>query len=166
MFFSANNHDMFINKIGKGKPGAVAKIKGSDKYPKVNGTASFYPTFGGTLVVAEVFGLPTEKEKCSNGIFAFHIHEGTQCTGNANDPFAAAGGHYNPEGCEHPHHAGDLPPLFGNNGYAWSCVFTDRFSVNDVMGRTVIIHRNVDDFTTQPAGNAGEKIACGVIMKE
>jgi Cu-Zn family superoxide dismutase len=92
-----------------------------------------------------------------------HIHEGGSCTGNAADPFADAGSHYNPEGCEHPAHAGDLPPLFSNRGTAWGAVLTDRFSVGEISGKTVIIHLNPDDFTTQPAGNSGAKIACGVI---
>lgn len=166
MFFSINNQELFINKISRGKPKAVAKIAGSEKYNKISGTLSLYPTFGGTIVVAEIFGLPHEKEKCSNEIFALHIHEGLRCAGNTEDPFAIAGPHYNPFDCQHPQHAGDLPPLFGNNGFAWSCVFTDRFSVDDVLGRTVIIHRNPDDFTTQPAGAAGEKIACGVIRRQ
>lgn len=79
------------------------------------------------------------------------------------DPFADAMPHYDPNGCEHPHHAGDLPPLFENNGFALSLVLTDRFSVDEVIGRTVIVHADPDDFTTQPSGNSGEKIACGVI---
>ncbi len=73
--------------------------------------------------------------------------------------------HYNPGGCEHPRHAGDLPPLFGNDGAAVSLFLTSRFSVEDVIGKTVIIHDSPDDFTTGPSGNAGEKIACGVIRK-
>jgi len=64
----------------------------------------------------------------------------------------------------HPHHAGDLPPLFGNNGYALSMFLTTRFSVSEIIGRTVILHSAPDDFTSQPAGNSGVKIACGVIV--
>lgn len=79
------------------------------------------------------------------------------------DPFADAMSHYDPRGCAHPYHAGDLPPLFGNNSFALSVFLTDRFSVHEVIGRTVIIHDHPDDFTTQPSGNSGTKIACGVI---
>ena len=57
-----------------------------------------------------------------------------------------------------------MPPLFGNQGHAFSAILTDRFSLSDVIGKTVIIHGNPDDFTTQPAGNAGEKLACGDII--
>lgn len=65
----------------------------------------------------------------------------------------------------HPYHAGDLPPLFSANGNAVLEVLTDRFNIHQIIGKTIIIHRNPDDFTTQPSGNAGEKIACGVIKK-
>ena len=80
------------------------------------------------------------------------------------DPFSDALTHYNPDTCAHPQHAGDLPPLFGNNGYAFSMFLTNRFSVSEIIGRTVILHSAPDDFTSQPAGNSGVKIACGVIV--
>ncbi|MDY3869634.1 MAG: superoxide dismutase family protein [Clostridiaceae bacterium] len=77
--------------------------------------------------------------------------------------FSNALSHYDPGSCPHPYHAGDLPPLFGNSGYAFQVFFTDRFSVREILGKTVIIHANPDDFTTQPAGKAGQRIACGEI---
>jgi len=101
---------------------------------------------------------------CSAPVFGFHIHGGSSCSGNRTDPFAAAGEHYNPRGCEHPFHAGDMPPLFGNNGYAFQIFLTDRFSVNEIIGKTVIIHSGPDDFASQPGGNSGERIACGQIV--
>lgn len=76
---------------------------------------------------------------------------------------ADAMAHYNPGGCKHPYHADDLPPLFGNNGFVLSLFLTNRFSGDEVIGRTVIIHDQPDDFTTQPSGNSGTKTACGVI---
>lgn len=79
------------------------------------------------------------------------------------DPFANAMAHYDPEGCPHPYHAGDMPPLFGNNGFAFSAFITDRFSIREIIDKTVIIHSAPDDFMTQPSGNSGAKIACGVI---
>ena len=56
-----------------------------------------------------------------------------------------------------------MPPLFANAGYAFLVFYTDRFTVPEVVGRTVVIHDMPDDFTTQPAGNSGKKIACGVV---
>jgi Cu-Zn family superoxide dismutase len=153
----------FLRLMERHKPGARAIIKGAPDYPEINGTVSFYPTRYGVLVVSEIFGLPVSREQCKTDIFGFHIHDGVSCTGNENNPFADADGHYNPGGCEHPNHAGDLPPLFGNDGYAWSAVLTDRFKIEDIAGHTIVIHRDPDDFTTQPSGRAGEMIACGAI---
>lgn len=146
-------------------PDAVADVRGGGVYPRLGGTVRFYQTRYGVLVSAEVVGLPTQNGPCTGRVFGFHIHEGDACRGTQQDPFASVGGHYNPAGCEHPHHAGDLPPLFGNHGYALSVFLTDRFTVDEVVGRTLIIHGGVDDFTSQPAGNAGQKIACGRIMR-
>ncbi|MDO5397366.1 MAG: superoxide dismutase family protein [bacterium] len=141
---------------------AAAIIRGSSAYPQIKGKIVFLQKSSGVLVTAEIYGLPPG-QKCRPGIFALHIHSGTGCSGNSNDPFADAGSHFNPGGCEHPYHAGDLPPLFGNNGYAYMSVFTNRFTVSDIINRVIIIHKNPDDFTTQPSGNSGEKIACGKI---
>ncbi len=146
-------------------PDAIAEISGSPEYPDIHGKVRFYQTDKGVLVSAEVGGLPVSSSDCSNDIFAFHIHSGTSCTGNATDPFANTLTHYNPKNCPHPYHAGDLPPLISNNGYAWMKVLTNRFSVTDILGKTILIHSAPDDFTTQPAGNAGTKIACGVIRR-
>lgn len=59
-----------------------------------------------------------------------------------------------------------MPVLMGNHGMAWSEFYTDRFYPEDVVGKTVIIHDMADDFRSQPSGDAGEKIACGVIEME
>lgn len=149
----------------KQKPSATAQIKGSESFPNIRGCVNFYQTKQGVLVAAEIFGLPCSCEICKNDIFAFHIHDGNSCCDekNTGTPFPKSGVHYNPDNCPHPHHAGDMPPLLGNNGYAFSTFLTNRFTVNEVLCRTVIIHSDADDFTSQPAGNAGMKIACGVI---
>lgn len=144
------------------KPTATAKISGSKKYETINGKVDFYDTYGGTIVIAQIQGIPKE---LGNSFFGFHIHEGSSCTGNADDPFADAGQHYNPKDKPHPEHAGDLPPLLGSGGKAWMMVYTDRFYPEDVIGKTVIIHSKTDDFRTQPSGDSGEKIACGEIKE-
>lgn len=146
-----------------GNISAAAHIRGSSDYPHIQGRVSFKQLLNGVLVTVRVTGLPCDND--GMGVFAFHIHEGGSCTGDCSDEFANVKGHYNPECSEHPYHAGDLPPLFGNDGFAYMQVFTNRFRVNDIIGRTIIIHKGVDDFTSQPAGNAGEKIACGKIMR-
>ena len=145
------------------RPNAWAIMEGSAEYPGISGIVRFYQTRSGVLVAAEVSGLPAGAEPCGDKVLGFHIHSGKQCTGDAADPFAAALGHYDPDGCPHPEHAGDLPPLFSNRGYAFAVFLTDRFSVREIVGRTVIIHSAPDDFTSQPSGKAGTKIACGRI---
>ena len=140
---------------------AVARISGSGAYPGISGLARFYQETGGVLLVVSVRGLPNTP----TSIYGFHIHAGSQCTGNAEDPFADTDGHLNPDNVPHPQHAGDLPPLFGNHGCAFMSVLTDRFSVSDILGRTLVIHISPDDFTTQPSGNSGKKIACGQILR-
>lgn len=152
----------FLSTLRK-RPNAIARLAGSSEHPDLFGRVSFYQTNSGVLVSAEVYGLPHTAGNCADGIFAFHIHSGSQCSGNQEDPFANALSHYNPGGCPHPNHAGDLPPLFANHGYAFQVFLTNRFTVREVIDRTVIIHSNPDDFTSQPSGNAGMKIACGQI---
>lgn len=147
------------------KPNAQALLQGSPQFPGIKGTVNFYQTKSGVVVAASVNGLPTSIKPCQNKVFGFHIHAGSACTGNKEDPFADSGMHFNPGKCEHPHHAGDLPPLFENNGSALTTVLTNRFTVAEVLGHAVIVHGSPDDFTTQPSGNSGKKIACGIIRE-
>lgn len=154
-----NNSILNIRK----KPYAFAKIKGSNAYPDIDGLVLFYKTKIGVLVSMQLKGLPISDNICKNPIFAVHIHSGNSCTGNDADPFFNALTHYNPNDCEHPYHAGDMPPVFNANGRGFSAFLTTRFSIEEIIGKTVIIHSSPDDFTTQPSGNSGTKIACGVI---
>ena len=55
-------------------------------------------------------------------------------------------------------------PLLGNEGYGWMAFYDKRFTIEEIMGRSVILHLQADDFTSQPAGNSGTRIGCGVIM--
>lgn len=142
---------------------AIAYIKGSSKYPLIHGSVSFDETSNGIIVTARIYDLPKSTNNCTGRFFGFHIHEGTSCTGNANDEFANSLSHYNPSNCPHPYHAGDLPPLLENNGYAYMSFLINKFKLKDILGKVVIIHSMPDDFTSQPSGNSGEKIACGKI---
>lgn len=140
-------------------PDAVAQIQGGMEAPQLSGCVEFYQENGCVLIETRISGLPRENE---TGFFGFHIHQGEICSGT---DFSGTGSHYNPTDQSHPKHAGDLPPLLACQGNAYLSVKTDRFSVKDIIGRTVVIHSNPDDFNSQPAGNAGRKIACGVIRK-
>ncbi len=147
------------------RPNASAVLRGSSQYPAINGSIWFYQTQIGVFVLVQASGLPQDSDPCIAPIFGFHIHEGDSCTGNSEDEFADTLSHYNPDDCPHPYHAGDMPPLFGVHGNAFLAFLTDRFSVSDVIGKTVVIHSEPDDFSSQPSGNSGMKIACGKISK-
>lgn len=147
----------------KMQPNATAEIKGSEKYRSIRGKVDLYDTYGGTLLVAAIYGIPSEVTEKNGGFHGFHIHDGESCTGNASDPFANAGQHYNPKKLPHPEHAGDLPPILSNNGTAWMAFYTTRFYPEEVIGKTIILHDKPDDLHSQPSGNSGEKIACGEI---
>lgn len=153
---------MFLEK--KKQPSATAEIKGSEKYRSIRGKVDLYDTYGGTILVAAIYGIPDEITEKSGGFHGFHIHDGGSCVGNESDPFADAGQHYNPKKLSHPEHAGDLPPILSNNGTAWMAVYTTRFYPEEVIGKTIILHDKPDDFYSQPSGNSGEKIACGEIV--
>jgi Cu-Zn family superoxide dismutase len=111
-------------------------------------------------------------EKAPPGKHAVHIHEFGDCSA----PDAkSAGGHYNPAkdlhgewGKEH-HHLGDIGNLdVAADGKGTITLTTDKWAVgggapNDITGRSIIVHEKIDDFTTQPTGNAGGRIACVVL---
>lgn len=150
----------FIQLLENNTPQAIAWVTGSPEYPQISGLAKFYDTpYGGTLIESEFFGLPNISVQNSTTYYAMHIHE----FGNCSDSFQHIGEHYNPSAQPHPFHAGDLLPLLSNQGYAWSSFYDKRFQVKDIIGRSVVIHAQADDFTSQPAGNSGIKIGCGVI---
>jgi Cu-Zn family superoxide dismutase len=163
MYKNRGTTDGIINYLVKRNPDAIARIHGSKDYPEINGIVSFFQTRTGVFVICSVKGLPADDKTCDGSIFGIHIHEGGSCSGNSIDPFSETGGHYNPDNCPHPFHAGDLPPLFADKGYAWYAFLTQRFDVIEIIGKTVVIHSQPDDFTSQPSGNSGDKLACGKI---
>lgn len=151
-------HAQSVPEVLRAGPYARAVLHGGTYAPCLGGTVSFYPWARGTLVKAEVVNLPAED---TGPFFGFHIHERGCCEKD----FSCAGGHFNPTGQQHPFHAGDLPVLLSNHGYAYMTVYTDRFRPCDVIGRSVIIHQMPDDYRSQPAGDSGNRIGCGVILR-
>lgn len=150
-----NQNEMLLKKIVNSKPKATANIFGGEEFRSIRGNVDFYPFDEGCVLVASVNNLP----QTQTNIFGFHIHQKGECEGD----FTSSGGHYG-EG-NHPCHKGDLPSLFSNNGSAFMAVFTNRFKVEEVIGKSLIIHHDPDDFTTQPSGNSGTRIACGLIQR-
>ena len=158
MLFSIFNSERNIFRLlGSKTPVAVAYVKGNSENPKLKGSVKFYSIPEGTIVVSEIFYLPETK----TNFFAQHIHENGDCEKD----FSLCGGHYNPKSVEHPCHSGDLPPLLSNQGYSWQATLVNRFSINEIIGKSYIIHKNPDDFKTHPTGDSGEIIACGIIEK-
>lgn len=138
------------------RPQAIACMHGSDAFPQLCGEVRFYQCRGFVVIAAEVCGLP-------DGFYGFHIHTGSKCAGIP--AFADSGGHYNPANTDHPNHAGDLPVLLSSGGAALLVFQTQRFRLRDVIDRTVIVHNHPDDYRTQPSGDSGDRIACGVIRR-
>lgn len=142
---------------------AVARLE-----PTEGNTASGVVTFeqmnGTVRIVADISGLEP-------GAHGFHIHE----TGDCSAPDAtSAGGHFNPQGYQHgapdaaEHHAGDLGNIEASeDGTAHLELEVDYLTLTSgetsVMDKAVIVHSDPDDFTSQPTGNAGSRLACGVI---
>lgn len=131
------------------------------------GTVVFSEAGNKLRVVAEITGL-------SPGPHGFHIHEKGDCS--APDG-TSAGGHYNPTGKPHgnpehaEHHAGDMPQLVADaKGVAKLVGYIDEVNLGNgeggIVGRSVIVHATADDFKTQPTGNSGARVACGVIVKK
>ena len=148
---------------------AVAYLRGGPLAPHITGVVCFRDVPGGCEVWVEVSGLPRYRPAMGSedpvGPHGFHLHMHGTCTvGDPEDPFQDAGGHWNPDGQPHGNHAGDFPVLFSNNGYARMCFFTNRFKAKDILGKAVIVHQNPDDYRTQPAGDAGKRLACGVVQ--
>lgn len=149
---------------------AIAYLQGGPLAPRIRGTVTFRNVQGGTKITVEVSGLPRYQPATNGkqpvGPHGFHIHEYGSCkVGDPANPFMAAGGHWNPNNQPHGNHAGDFPVLFSNSGFANMSFFTDKFTASEVIGKTIIIHESPDDYRTQPAGNAGRRLACGVIKR-
>lgn len=147
---------------------AVAEVHGGPLAPQLTGVVYFQDVPGGTWVSTEIYGLPPYQPGQDGqnpiGPHGFHIHQNGTCEiGDPTNPFQAAGEHWNPYNQPHGNHAGDFPVLFSNNGYAKMFFFTNKFSVSQVIGHSVIIHQSPDDYRSQPAGNAGKRLACGVV---
>lgn len=153
----------FLPILDENRPKAAAWVRGNGQTSPISGLVKFFETpYDGILIEAEVFGLPNASVQDSTRFYAMHIHEFGDCSAN----FTKTGNHYNPTNQLHPDHAGDLIPLLSNQGYAWSAFYDKRFSIDEILGRSVIIHAMPDDFITQPSGNSGTKIACGIIRPE
>ena len=148
-----------------GGPSAVANLEPTTGNT-AKGTVSFTQHGDRVRVSAQLSGLKP------NGEHAFHVHEKGDCSSGDG---MSTGGHYNPAGKPHgpqdaAHHAGDMPSLtadaYGNASATFELSGVAIGSgAADLVGKGLIVHRDADDFKTQPTGNAGPRIACAVIRK-
>ena len=159
MLGSCTRIQMPVNNV-KHAFAVLQSVKGSG----VSGIVYFDDEGNGTIrVEASVDGL-------SPGKHGFHIHEYGDCD---MADLSLAGGHFNPEGVRHGgpesevHHAGDMGNLVADSaGHAHLVLFDPDIAfsgTHDILGRSVIIHAGEDDLQSQPSGNSGARIACGII---
>jgi Cu-Zn family superoxide dismutase len=132
----------------------------------VSGVVNFTEVPGGIQVVTRVEG-------ASPGQHGLHVHEVGACDG---PDFQSAGGHFNPTGAPHagpmatPRHAGDLGNIeIAADGTGSADLTTDLLTLdegaNSVLGKSVIVHAGADDLTTQPTGDSGSRVACGLVER-
>ena len=132
-----------------------------------SGTVRFLQSGDKVQVSGEIRGLKPDAEH------GFHVHEKGDCSSADG---ASAGGHFNPSGMPHGNHgvsmrhSGDLPALKAGAGGVATFSFESTgiavgSGVNDIVGKALIVHRDADDYTTQPTGNSGPRLACAVIQK-
>lgn len=143
---------------------ATATMAGTAKFKSVKGTVEFKETDDGIEVTANIEGL-------KKGVHGFHIHEKGDCSA----PDAkSAGGHFNPGGHKHgapdaaEHHEGDLGNITAEKDGKGTATLTIKgVTLGDgdtsIVGKGFIIHAKADDLKSQPVGNAGDRVACGVI---
>ncbi len=151
---------------GGGGGTAAAEMKAASN-SGVSGTVTFTEKDGKVEVAVDLKGLKP-------GEHGFHIHEKGDCSSpDAN----SAGGHFNPDQKEHgapdapAHHAGDLGNITaGADGSVQTSKTVDFLTLGDqpnsAVGKAVIVHEKQDDLKTQPTGNAGARVACGVVEKK
>lgn len=130
---------------------------------KVHGVVKFTKTGNNVTVTGEVSGL-------TPGLHGFHIHEFGDCSAPDGK---SAGGHFNPTGADHggpdspKHHVGDLGNIEANEeGIATINVTSEMIEFEgdtSILGRGLIVHAGQDDLKSQPSGDAGGRVACGVI---
>lgn len=151
---------------GASGPTAVATLEPT-KGNSAGGRVTFEQQGAKVLVSGTITGLKP------NGENGFHVHEKGDC---GSGDGMSAGGHFNPAGKAHGHHgspdrhAGDMPNLrsdaYGTASFSFETTgITIGSGAADIVGKGLIVHRDPDDYRSQPAGNAGPRIACAVIAK-
>jgi Cu-Zn family superoxide dismutase len=154
-----SGHEM--SKMAADKMAVASLGPGASGGP--SGMVMFHAMDGHLMVHVRMSGLTPGRKH------GFHVHANGSC---ASADFLSAGGHFNPGGQAHggptqPHHAGDMPNLEADaQGQASQKFMLHGVSLKGaqgIVGKAVIVHADPDDYATQPTGNSGARIACGVI---
>lgn len=142
-------------------------LQGAPEDTDFAGTLTISPSGTGVSIVADVAGVDKD------GKHGIHVHENGMCehhpTGDSAKPFSTAGGHFNPAGTEHacpptdPRHAGDLGNITVTGGKGHLELTVNNLSMDQLTGKAIILHAGEDDCKTQPTGNSGDRLACGVV---
>ena len=142
-------------------------MQGAPEDTDFAGTLTISPEGTGVRIIADVAGVDKD------GKHGIHVHENGMCehhpTGESAKPFSTAGGHFNPAGVEHacpptdPRHAGDLGNIEVSGGKGHLEISLANVTMDQLNGKAIILHAGEDDCKTQPTGNSGDRLACGVV---
>ncbi len=164
---SSMQMDMQSNQADSMRDHATAMVTGVFPDTTVTGTVQFDAQTDGKVKMKLEITIPAKANKS----VAVHIHEKGDCA----DMGKAAGGHWNPTNAQHgkwgsaSFHSGDIGNVsLDGKGYGTMEMETDLWSLGgdmktNILGKSIIVHGGVDDFTSQPSGNAGTRIGCGII---
>lgn len=139
-------------------------LQGAPGDTDFTGTVTIHPAGTGVHIVADVAGVDTD------GKHGIHVHENGMCdhNGEGGKHFTSAGSHFNPAGTEHacpptdPRHAGDLGNIEVSGGTGHLDLSATNLTIDQLTGKAIILHAGEDDCKTQPTGNSGDRLACGV----
>jgi Cu-Zn family superoxide dismutase len=155
------------------EPMPTASARMRDAAGRDLGTLQMLFTSTGTRLLGTLAGLPP-------GSHGFHVHEVGRCDATGSTPFESAGDHYNPAGRRHGTlnpagpHTGDLPNVtvgadgratLPDSGLTVTMNDTEKAGIFDTNGSALLLHASADDYRTDPSGNSGPRIACGVVTR-
>lgn len=135
-------------------PEATAKIKGNENFENIDGMVYFFNYLNGTLIVYNIDNLPFSNAECASNFLGTTINEN-----------AIERKHFSKNNCPHPAHTGDLPNLYSSNGKGLSINYIDKFKVNEIIDKFVILYLYPDNYSISFEELDNPIIATGKIIK-